>query len=93
MPLFFLLVGALFIYAGFNGRLGELSALIKEDFSPTDGSNGFAIWIVAIFAIGAIGYYKPAKPLSNAFLLLVVVSLILSNRGFFARFKQGLELR
>lgn len=93
MPLFFLLVGALFIWAGFNNRLGELASLIKEDFSPTDGSRGFAVWVVAIFAIGAIGYYRPAKPLSNAFLLLVVVSLILSNRGFFRRFQQGLELR
>lgn len=93
MPLFFLLVGALFIYTGFNGKLGELASLVKEDFSPTDGSPGFAVWVIAIFVIGAIGYYKPAKPLSNAFLVLVIVSLILSNRGFFQRFKEGMELR
>lgn len=70
------------IIVGVNNRLGELGGLIKEDFVPSDGAIGFPIWIVAIFAIGSLGYVRSLKPVSNAFLVLVMIGLILSNRGF-----------
>lgn len=93
MPLFFLLIGILLIFAAINNKLGQLGSLVAEDFAPTTGAAGFQVWIVAIFIIGALGYVKELKPLSNAFLVLILVVLILSNRGFFANFKSAVEGR
>lgn len=91
MPLFILLVGILLVFAGLNDKIGELGRLVKEDFAPSDGTTGFPIWIAVIFVIGAIGYVKELKPISNAFLLLVFVVLIISNRGFFAKFTAAIK--
>jgi len=92
MPIFFLLVGALLIIVAVNDKMSELSGLIKDDFRPsTGGVPGFPIWIVAIFIAGSLGYIKELRPVANAFLTLIIVSLILSNRGFFAKFKSSIE--
>jgi hypothetical protein len=53
--------------------------------------NNFIYWGIALFIIGAAGYYKPLKPLSNAFLGLVILVLFISNRGFFARFMEQIK--
>jgi hypothetical protein len=91
MPIFFLLVGILLIVVGFNNKLGELGNLLKEDFSPSDGSSSFQVWIIAIFVVGSLGYIRSFRPVANAFLVLIVISLFLSNRGFFARFNEAVR--
>ncbi len=91
MPIFFLLVGILLIVVAVNNKMSDLTGLIKEDFKTSNGVPGFHIWIVAIFVTGALGYVKSLRPVANAFLVLIIVSLILSNKGFFAKFKSGIE--
>lgn len=86
MPIFFLLVGVLFIVVAINDKMSELGGLIKEDFQPSDGSKGFHVWIIAIFVAGSLGYIREFKPVANAFLALIIISLLLSNRGFFDKF-------
>lgn len=90
MPLALLLLGVLFLTAAVRGEKcdGEqcskmLFDTIKSDFT---GPDNFIYWGIALFIIGGAGYYKPLKPLSNAFLLLVILVLFLSNRGFFVKF-------
>lgn len=91
MPLFFLLVGVLLIIVAVNDKMGELTGLIRDDFKSSAGVPGFHIWIAAIFVTGALGYIKAMRPVANAFLVLIVVSLVLSNRGFFTKFRSALE--
>lgn len=91
MPLFILFVGILLIVAGINNKIPELVGLLKEDFRPTDGSEPFHVWIIAIAVTGALGYVKPLKGFSNAFLALIVIAMVLSNRGFFYKFTNALE--
>lgn len=92
MPIFFLIVGALLIIVAVNDKLSELKTLIAEDFQPsTTGIPGFHVWITAIFIAGSLGYVKSLRPLANAFLALILLSLVLSNRGFFAKLKSGIE--
>lgn len=94
MALFFALIGIALLISGFRGTSSELVALLKEDFQPTQsGVTSFGLWVVAIVAVGAIGYSKELRPLSNAFLALVFVGLILSNRGFFNQFKSAVGIR
>lgn len=92
MPLFFLVVGIMLIVVGINDKLADLGALIKEDFSPANSDTPpFHYWIFAIVIAGSIGYYRPAKPLSTAFLVLIFIVIMLSNKGFVARFMQALK--
>lgn len=91
MPVLLLIVGVMLVIVGLNNKLSELGDLIKEDFSPTTNTPSFAVWLLAIFAVGAVGYVKELKPLSNAFLVLVVLAMLLSNRGFFNKFTKAVK--
>ena len=83
MPIFLLAIGVLFVVVGVNNKMAELGALIREDFSPSKPNvPGFQVWILAIFAAGAIGYVKTLRPIANAFLVLIIVTMLLSNKGF-----------
>lgn len=92
MPLALVLLGVLFLTAAVRGDKcnGQqcsdlLFSTLKDDFT---GPNNFIYWGIALWIIGAAGYYKPLKPLSNAFLGLVILVLFLSNRGFFQKFME-----
>jgi hypothetical protein len=83
LPLAFLLIGIIFLVAAVRGLHRELFAALKSDFT---GPNNFIYWVVSLWAIVAIGYFKPLRPVSNGFLALVVLVLLLQNRGFFDKF-------
>lgn len=93
MPLALVLLGVLFLTAAARGaKCGSdgqtqcadvLFSTLKSDFT---GPGNFLYWGIALWVIGAAGYYKPLKPLSNAFLGLVILVLFLSNKGFFQQF-------
>jgi len=85
MPLALLLIGVVFLTAAVRGTHTLLFETLKDDFT---GPNNFLYWGLALFVISAAGYYRPLKPLSNAFMLLVVLVLFLSNRGFFEKFME-----
>lgn len=90
MPIFFLAVGILLIIVAINDKMPELGGLIKEDFQPSGGAPSFTAWIIAIFVIGAVGYVKSLKPVANSFLVLIVIVMLLSNKGFFDKFTQAI---
>jgi hypothetical protein len=83
MPIFFILVGLVFVIAGARNTQGDLFTLIEGDFT---GPNNFVYWFLAILVIGALGYIKPIRPISNSLIaLLIVVLLFKKDTGFFAR--------
>jgi hypothetical protein len=95
MPLALILLGVLFLTAAVRGDKcnGQqcsdlLFKTLKDDFT---GPDNFIYWGIALFIIGAAGYYKPLKPLSNAFLGLVILVLFISNRGFFQKFMEQIS--
>lgn len=91
MPLFILFVGVLLVITGVNNKMGELGALLKADFTSSGSTPPFQVWILAIFAAGALGYVRALRPVSNAFLVLIIVGMLLSNKGFFAKFTDALQ--
>ncbi len=91
MPIFFLIVGVMLIVVSINDKLKQLAGLVGDDFSPSGSTPGFGTWIVAIFVAGSLGYIKEMKPVANAFLVLIVIALLLSNKGFFDQFKRAVE--
>lgn len=83
MPLGLLIIGTIFLVAAVRGKHEDLFGLLKDDFT---GPNNFIYWGLSIFLITAVGYFKPLRPISNAFLVLVALVLFIKNRGFFDQF-------
>lgn len=85
MPVIAILLGIVLIDLALRGTEHEFAQQLSEDFS---GGNFWA-WLAAISIIGAIGYYEPAKRVSNLGIALVVLAMILANEkqnGIFAKF-------
>ena len=93
MPFAFLAAGILLVIVGVRDKQNELFSLLKDDFGGSGSfTQSYIAWLVAILLIGSLGYIKPFRTISNAFLVLVILVLFISNRGFFARFNQALGL-
>ena len=88
MPLLFLAIGSVFLIAGVRGTQSDLFTLLKGDFT---GQNNFLFWIAAIAFIAAVGLIDDLRDLSNAFLVLLIVVIILSNKGFFSNLTAALK--
>jgi hypothetical protein len=90
MPFALLTIGAVMLIVAVKGTQSDLATLVKKDFTGP-ASDNFLYWIVAIFVIGMVGYVEKLKPLSTAFLGLVIVVLFLrKGKGFFPQLLSGL---
>lgn len=82
MPIFFLLLGILFIVASVRGKssITELTTLIKSDFT---GPNNFIVWSLAVGSVAALSYVPDpeVKKFSTYFLALIFISIILGRRN------------
>lgn len=67
------------------------SALGQQITTDFTGPGNFFYWIAALFIVGAVGYVDELKGPSRAMLVLILVTLLLSNRGFFAKFAEQLK--
>jgi hypothetical protein len=76
MPLILLVIGALFLVLGYQGTQTEFFQLLKTDFT---GQNNFWVWVLAIIAVGSMGYIPKMTGLSRAFLFLIFLVFILKN--------------
>lgn len=83
MALVLLVTGLWLLIAGVRGSEQQAIALLKSDFT---GPNSFVPWVTAVVLIGAVGYFDDMAGLSDGFLALLLVVLLLSNGGFFEQF-------
>lgn len=81
------IIGLLLVISGFQNTHKELGAQLASEFT---GKNNFIFWIAAIGIIGSLGYVKTLEPFSRMFLVLILVSIFLSNKGFFSQFNNAL---
>lgn len=88
MPFIIVLIGILLVAIGYQGTHKEFMTLLKGDFS---GPNNFVFWFIALFSIGLVGYAPKLKGFSDAFMVLVIIVLFLSNDGFFDKFVKEIE--
>lgn len=82
MPILFIGSGLILILTGIKGHPDQLWKLFGNEFV---GKNNFAYWIVSILVLGSLGYVPQLRNLSRLFLGLVVLVLLLDNKGFFAK--------
>jgi hypothetical protein len=78
MPFVFVVVGLLFLVVAVRGTQDALFSLLKTEFT---GTGSFIPWAAAIFILGAVGYAKPIKPIADAMIGLVLLAMILNNKG------------
>lgn len=83
MPIFLAIAGILLIVAGARGREKEFLTQASSD------AKGFLAWFLLIVAVGVIGISKTWRPVSNAFLTLMIVAFLLkSGNAIIAGFNQ-----
>lgn len=88
MPIALVLIGLLMVVSGSKDTYQQFGSELLEDMT---GQQGFIWWIAAIGSVGAIGYYPPARTFSRYFLVLVLLSMLISNQGFFGKLTGGLN--
>jgi hypothetical protein len=85
MPFLLIVIGIAAVATGANGTYAAFFAQLRSDMV------GFTGYAAAIGGVGALGYVKDLEPLSRMFMALIIVSLILSNQGFFQKFAADLK--
>lgn len=70
------MIAVIFLVAAIRGNQNDLIELLKQDFS---GQNNFILWVLAIIVIVGLGTFKPIRPVSDAFLGLVILVIIIAN--------------
>ena len=89
MPFVLLALGILFFIVSLQGTQGSLFTLLKSEFV---GTNSFVVWAAAFVIIGLLGSIKPIRPITHAFLVLMLLVLVLTNgKGFFSQFNSALR--
>jgi hypothetical protein len=78
-----ILIGIAFLISSVLNTQGDFLTLLRGDFI---GMQSFVFWMLAILAIGALGYIPGLRKLANGFLVLVILMLFISNKGFFNQF-------
>lgn len=90
MPFVLFIMGLVLIVTAFQNTYKQFGALVAGDFT---GKNNFIYWFLAIAVVGAIGYIKPLEPFSRGFMVLIVLSIVLSNQknfDFIGKFQSAL---
>jgi hypothetical protein len=82
MPLLFIGSGLILIITALKGDPGALWTLMQGDFS---GKGNYVYWMFSILVLGSLGYIQQLRELSRLFLVLVLLVLLLDNKGFFAQ--------
>ena len=90
-----LIIGLSLITVTVRNTQDTFTARVANDFK---GTGNFVYWIVAILIIGAVGYIQKLKPVSDAFLVLILLVLFLkrgnpgtASGGFFNQFLTAIK--
>jgi ABC-type transport system involved in cytochrome c biogenesis permease subunit len=83
VPFFLAFFAILLIVAGVKGTETKLLAQVQDD------AKHFIVWFFLIVLVGSVGFSKTARPVSNAFLVLIVIAFVIgSGNAIIAGFKQ-----
>jgi len=85
VPLALAIIGIALLVSAIRGTQGDLFALLSQDVL------GWLKWAAAIVAVGALGYIPHFEGPSRVLLALVLIVLVISNKGIFARLAEQLN--
>lgn len=85
MPFALVVIGLVLIVTGLRDTYVQLGQQLQSDGVP------FTKWALAIFAVGALGYIPELRRFSHWFLALIMIAIILAQRGFFTKFQAAIN--
>jgi hypothetical protein len=88
MPYALVIIGLLMIITGINNTYSQFASQLSKDFS---GSKSFIVWVMALGSVGALGYIKDLRQFSHYFMALILISMILANKGVFGQLQAALK--
>lgn len=80
------MVGMLLIVTGARGTVTQFGSQVAQDVS-----GGFLYYVAAIAGIGSLGYVDSLRAVSRLFMALILIVLVLANKGFFEQFTAALK--
>ena len=89
MPFALITIGVLIFFTALNGTAGALGKQVYADLFSEDG--GFVYWVAGIVIVGLIGYVPSLKKPSDLFMVLIILAMLLQNKGFFTQLQAGLQ--
>ena len=87
LPFVLVLIGLLLIATGYQGTYAQFGKLVAGEFT---GKPNFLYFIAAFGAIGAIGYIDALRTFSRLMMTLVLIVIVVANKGFFAKLQAAL---
>ncbi len=88
MPFFLTGIGLVLVITGIRDTYSQLGAQLRSDFT---GEKSFVNYALAIGLVGSMGYVDRLRAASNLFMALIIVSLVLANKGFFDKFGAAIK--
>lgn len=86
MPFLLVITGLIMIISALQNTHAQLGSQLRKDFVP------FGSWVLALGAVGALGYVPELRRFSHYFMALIIVAMLLSNKGFFAKLTEAVKL-
>jgi hypothetical protein len=84
MPYALVIIGLLMIITGVLNTYAAFATQLQNDMG------GFIVWVIALGAVGALGYVENLRTFSHYFMALILIALILNNKGVFANFQKAM---
>lgn len=88
MPFALVTVGVLLFLTAINNTWRAAGTQVFKDLFSEDG--GFAYWAAGLVIVGLIGYVPSLKKPSDLFMILIILAMLLQNKGFFTQLQSGL---
>lgn len=88
MAFVLVITGLLMIVTGAKGTYATFGSQLAGDFT---GPGNFTYWVAAIGAVGAVGYVDALRTVSRLFLTLILIAMVLANKGFFNQLTAALK--
>jgi hypothetical protein len=89
MPFALITVGILIFVTALNNTWRPFGSQLYKDLFGESG--GFVYWAAGLVIVGLIGYVPSLKKPSDLFMILIILAMLLQNKGFFGELQQGLQ--
>jgi hypothetical protein len=94
MPFALITIGLIFFLSALNTVNGQpaykaLSTQLYSDIFTSSPS--FLVWALALVAVGALGYIPGFKKPADWFMVLIILTMILANGGFFQQLEAAIN--
>ncbi len=86
MPIALMFIGLTLIITGIQDTYVQMGRQLRADLT-----GGFSMFMLAILMLGALGSIPAFEKLAKTFMVLVIIAIVLANKGFFTNLQQAIK--